>query len=101
QPVPLLTPSQEAALRRFDNAAQLARARSLGVRPSADSGIEALVAEGRLVQLEDSTALWAVRELHHSVAFVTPDARALLVRIAERFQDRLRDRGLPPYRVEV
>src|SRR5690606_2195462 len=44
QPVPLLTPSQEAALRRFDNAAQLARARSLGVRPSADSGIEALVA---------------------------------------------------------
>ena len=101
QPVPLLTPAQEAALRRFNNAAQLARARSLGVRPAGAAGIEALVAEGRLVELEDSTPLWTVRELDHSLAFVTPDARALLARIAERFQDRLRDIGLPPYRVEV
>jgi hypothetical protein len=101
QPVPLLTPSQEAALRRYDNAAQLARARALGARPGGDAEMNALLEAGRLVELEDSTALWAVRELEHSVALVTPDTRALLTRIAERFQQRLADMGLPAYRVEV
>src|SRR5690606_38994327 len=57
--------------------------------------------DGRLVELEDSTELWAVRELDHSEALVTPDARALLTRIAERFQQRLAEMGLPRYRVEV
>lgn len=101
KPVPLLTPGQEAALRRFGNDAQLARARALGARPADGTELAALRAAGRLVELEDSTDLWAVRELEHSVALVTPDTRALLTRIAERFQQRLADMGLPPYRVEV
>ena len=101
QPVPLLTPSQEAALRRYNNAAQLGRARSLGARPADEAARRALVADGSLVELEDSTALWAVRELDHSVALVTPDARALLTRIGERFQERLAGMGLPAYRLEV
>ncbi|MBR9988462.1 MAG: hypothetical protein KFH98_01845 [Gemmatimonadetes bacterium] len=101
QPVPLLTPAQESALRRYDNAAQLGRARSLGARPANDAELEAFRASGRLVELEDSTELWAVRELDHSAPFVTPDMHALLTRIAERFQGRLAGMGLPRYRVEV
>ena len=101
QPVPLLTPGQEAALRRFGNEAQLARARSLGARPADSLELATLRRAGRLVELEDSTDLWAVRELDHSVALVTPDAHALLTRIAERFQQRITEMGLPRYRVEV
>ena len=101
QPVPLLTPGQEAALRRFDNAAQLARARSLGARPADSSELAALREAGRLIELEDSTELWAVRELDHSAPLVTPDAHALLTRIAERFQQRIMEMGLPRYRLEV
>ena len=101
QPVPLLTPGQEAALRRFGNSAQLARARALGARPADRAELAALRAAGRLVELDDSTELWAVRELEHSEALVTPDTRAVLTRIAERFQQRLSDMGLPRYRVEV
>jgi hypothetical protein len=101
QPVPLLTPAQESGLRQFGNAAQLARARALGARPTDSGQLEALRASGRLVMLEDSTALWTVRELDHSVALVTPDAYALLTRIARQFQQRIAAMGLPPYRVEV
>lgn len=101
QPVPLLTPGQEAALRRFGNDAQLARARSLGARPADSVELAALRQAGRLVELEDSTDLWAVRELDHSAALVTPDAHALLTRIAERFQQRITEMGMPRYRLEV
>jgi hypothetical protein len=101
QPVPLLTPAQESALRQFGNAAQLARARSLGVRPADSVELAAVRQDGRLVALADSTELWAVRELDHSVALVTPAAHALLTRIGERFQQRLAEMGLPRYRVEV
>jgi hypothetical protein len=100
-PVPLLTPTQEAALRRFGNAQQLARARALGVRPTDSAHVRQLLAEGRLVSIPDSTELWAVRRLEHSLPYVTPDALDLLQHIARRFQERLAARGLPAYRVEV
>jgi hypothetical protein len=101
QPVPLLTPAQESALRRHSNAEQLARARTLGLRPADSTALAAARADGRLVELEDSTALWVVRELDHSVALVLPATRALLQEIGERFQQRIGALGLPPYRLEV
>jgi hypothetical protein len=101
RPVPLLTGAEEAALRRYGNAEHLARARALGARPGDSAGIAPLRADGRLVVLVDSTPLWTVRDLDHSLPYVTPDARALLARIAERFQARLAELGLPPYRLEV
>jgi hypothetical protein len=101
RPVPLLTPAQEAVFQRYGNAQQLARAQSLGVQPRDAAAREAAVQAGRLVVLEDSTALWVVRELTHSEPLLTPDARALLVMIGERFQSRLADLGAPAYRVEV
>jgi hypothetical protein len=101
RPVPLLTPAQEAGLRRYGNAEQLERARALGERPGDSASIEAAIRDGRLVTLEDSTEHWVVHELEHSIALVTPDTRALLADIGRRFQGRTADLGLPPYRLEV
>ncbi|CAN5635590.1 hypothetical protein BH23GEM10_BH23GEM10_02440 [soil metagenome] len=101
QPVPLLSPQQESAMRRFGNAEHLQRARALGVTVTAASPVEALVAADRLVEIEDSTELWIVRRLTHSAAYVTPDAYILLRRIGTRFQQKMSELGLPAYRLEV
>lgn len=101
QPVPLLRPGDRSAMRRYLNEAHLARARALGVRPASEAAIPALVEEGRLVQLEDSTEHWVIRELDHSVPYVTSDVRALLVDIGDRFHARLDSLGLPPFRFEI
>ena len=101
RPVPLLRPAEENALRRYGQVPQLARARELGVRPSDDAEVEAMVRDGRLLRLEDSTRHWVLRDLRASSALVTPDTRALLVRLGEAFHARLADMGLPPYRLEV
>ncbi|MEJ2503421.1 MAG: DUF5715 family protein [Gemmatimonadota bacterium] len=101
RPVPLMRPAQEEVLRRYPNARHVERARQLGIRPADSAGMAALVAEGRLVRLEDSTDHWVVRELGASRPYVTPDTRALLVRLGEAFQRRLDRMGLPPYRFEV
>jgi hypothetical protein len=101
-PLPLLRPAQEATLRRFTNAQQLARAQVLGIDPGTSMDeVERLAAAGRLVRLADSTGLWLVRELDYSVPYLTPDAAALLTELAERFRARLADIGLPAFRLEV
>lgn len=100
-PTPLLTPAQEAALRRSSNAQQLARARALGVRVQDSTVLQRLVSDGRLVLLPDTTPLWVLRDLTHSLPYVTPATRALLDRIAGNFQAQLAERGLPQYRLEV
>jgi hypothetical protein len=100
QPVPLLTPAQEADLRDA-NARQLERARQLGVRPADAAELAAARDAGRLVTLEDSTAHWVVRELDSSRPLVTPDVPVLLARIAERFHARLAALGLPAYRLDI
>lgn len=102
QPLPLLRPAQEAALRRFTNESQLAAARRLGTGANtARSALDGLVAEGRLVRLGDTTDHWVVRELDHSSPYLTSDAAAALREIAERFQRSLARAGLPAYRLEV
>lgn len=100
RPVPLLTPAEEAAL-RTSNAAQLARARALGVHVPDSASLARLIQAGTLVQLPNSTRWWVVRELDHSLPYVVPDVVVLLERIGTRFQDALAAMGLPPYRIEV
>jgi hypothetical protein len=101
QPLPLLRPAQEDALRRFGNAEQLARARELGVgRLTPPERIAELRAEGALVTLED-TEHWVVRDLDYSQPLAVPSVHALLTEIGERFQARLADLDAPPYRIEV
>ncbi|MGI9141214.1 MAG: DUF5715 family protein [Gemmatimonadaceae bacterium] len=102
QPLPLLRPAAEAALRRFDNEAQLVAARRLGIAAStARAELDRLVAGGRLVRLADSTDHWVVRRLDHSEPYLTHDAAAALREIATRFQRELVRLGLPAYRLEV
>ncbi|HET7274237.1 MAG TPA: DUF5715 family protein [Longimicrobiaceae bacterium] len=102
KPVPLLTGAEESSLRRYLNAEHLEAARRLGIqRPENSAELEALVEDGSLVVLEDSTQYWVVRELDHSVALVTPDTRSLLTEIGERFQAELHELGIPPYRLDV
>ena len=100
RPLPVMTPAEEDALRRFLSAAHLARARALGVRVVSDEVTDSLLATGRLVQLEDSTHHWIVRR-GSSPAYVVPHLRALLEVLGSRFQERLAGMGLPPYRLEV
>jgi hypothetical protein len=101
QPLPLLTPAQENGLRSYANARQLERARALGVgRLLPPRELERLRSEGALVRLED-TEHWVVRDMDHSQPLAVPGVHALLTRIGERFQARLRDLGAPPYRLEV
>ena len=100
RPLPVITPAEEDALRRFLSAAHLARARVLGVRVVSDEVTGSLLATGRLVQLEDSTHHWIVRR-GSSPAYVVPQLRTLLEVLGGRFQERLAGMGLPPYRLEV
>jgi hypothetical protein len=99
-PLPVMTPAEEGALRRFQNAAHVARARALGKRVGDQATTDSLLAAGRLVQLEDSTHHWIVRR-GSSPAYVVPHLRTLLEVLAVRFQERLAEMGLPPYRIEV
>ena len=100
RPLPVMTPVEEEALRRFLNASHLARARALGVRVVSPAATDSLLAAGRLVQLEDSTQQWIVRR-GTSPAYVVPHLRTLLDVLGGRFQERLAGMGLPPYRLEV
>ena len=100
RPLPVMTPAEEEALRRFLSAQHVARARALGVRVGSSAATDSLLAAGRLVQLEDSTHHWIVRR-GTSPAYVVPHLRTLLEVLGGRFQERLAGMGLPPYRIEV
>jgi len=102
QPMPLLRPAEEAALRTYLSDRQLERARALGIAPGLDaSQLDQLVATGELVRLEESSEYWIVRPLDYSTALLTPAAHAALVEIGRRFHDRLAALGLPPFRFEI
>ena len=99
-PLPVTTPAQENALRRFLNGPHVARARALGARVADRTARDSLVAAGRLVQLEDSTAHWIVRP-GTSPAYVVSHVPVLLEYLGGQFHERLAEMGLPPYRIEV
>lgn len=101
QPVAFLTPGEEAALRRYLQTQQLARARTLGARPADEAALDSLVAAGRLVELPDTTRYWVVRASRRSAAVVVPSVEILLTRVGERFHARLAEMGLPPWRMEI
>ena len=100
RPMPVMTPAEEVALRRFQNAAHVARARALGVRVESREALDSLVAAGRLVEMQDSTPYWIVRR-SASPAYVVPAVPALLAELGRRFQARLAELEIPPYRIEV
>ncbi len=99
--VPALTQADALALRTFRNAEHVARAESLGVADIADRDtLPELVAEDELVPLE-TNAYFGVDKMDFSSPFVTPAAANLLELVGRRFQERLADEGLPPYRYVI
>ncbi|MEM9996619.1 MAG: DUF5715 family protein [Bacteroidota bacterium] len=81
--------------------AHLAAGRRLGVAPiSSDAALQRLIAAERLVPLVD-TEFYTVVVLEHSAPFVTPATVAALEETGRRFQTRLRERGLPPFRFTI
>lgn len=99
-PLPVTTPAQEADLRRYLSGRHLARAREVGVRVADADALDSLVAAGVLVRLEEDTDRWIVRdEVWRPV--VVPELRVLLDTLGARFQRRLAEMGVPPYRIEV
>lgn len=101
RPIPLLRPAHENRLRSHLNAVHVARARALGVRPSDEEELEAMVRDGLLVPLDASNEYWIVREGVQHRAYVTPDVPPLLEKIARGFQARLAEHDIPPYRLEI
>lgn len=100
--LPGLILSVRRTLRRHLNEDHIARGRSLGIRPLQDTtAITALVSSGKLVRLPDTTRHWVVRELDQSLPYVTPDKKAALEELGERFHARLTEAGLPPFRFEI
>jgi hypothetical protein len=98
--LPVVTDADEERLRRYLNGAHVARARALGVRARDEEHLDSLFAAGRLVQLQDSTEHWIVRP-GTSPAQVVPAVPALLTALGTRFQSRIAQAGVPPYRIEV
>lgn len=99
---PGLIASTRGELREYLNPEQVAMARQLGVEPVEDTAhIARLVRQGALVVLEDSTRYWQVRELTHSLPYVTPATHTMLVELGQRFHARLDSLGLPPFRFEI
>lgn len=99
-PLPVMTPLEEDGLRRYLGGAHVARARQIGTRVESREQLDSLLASGRLVELQDSARHWIVRE-GTSPAHVLPSMEVLLDTLGARFQARLADIGLPPYRLEV
>ena len=99
-PLPVMRPGEEAGLRRFLNASHVARARQLGVRAEDEEALDSLVVAGRLIELEDSTQYWIVRP-DIAPTHIVPDLRSLLEVLGTRFQERLAELRLPPYRLEI
>jgi hypothetical protein len=97
--VPNLSTSEQGTLRRDVNAVQIARARQLGI--SRDADVQQLLASGGLIELEDSTELWVLRDLTHSKPYVTPATHAMLRELGERFQAQLVKHDLPAYRMQI
>lgn len=91
-----LTPHETRLLRRSLNAAHVGTAERLGIAPVATDA-ELPDAEG-LAPLDGDSPYYATR---WGRAPLTPDALAALDAIGERFQEKLANAGLPPYRFVV
>lgn len=102
QRLPGLIGSIRQDMRQHLNATHVSAARSNGVGPVRDDAhLATLVDRGALVQLPESTRWWVLRDLNHSLPYVTPAAKAALEEVGRRFHARLDEHGLPPFRLDI
>ena len=88
-------------LRSYLNSVHVETAQSLGVNSlESEQQAKQLAEAGKLVRLETND-LYVVEPMTYSVPYVTPDAAHLLETIGVRFQERLVERGLPPFRIVI
>lgn len=99
--IPPLTSEEAGALRTYRNPEHLVAAERFGVDPPVDrEAAEALLDTNALVALEDNR-YFHVRDMDHSVPYVTESTQNLLTLIGMEFQKALREAGLPPYRFVI
>ncbi|MDX1582274.1 MAG: DUF5715 family protein [Thermoanaerobaculia bacterium] len=102
QRLPGLIGSIRQDMRLHLNAKQVAAARRNGVGPVRDRNhLTTLVDRGLLVELPESTRWWVLRDLDHSLPYVTPGTKAALEDLGRRFHARLDEHGLPPFRLDI
>ncbi len=102
QRLPGLIGSIRQDMRQHLNATHVATARSNGVGPVRDSAhLATLVERGAFVKLPESTHWWVLRDLNHSLPYVTPGTQAALEEIGRQFHARLDEHGLPPFRLDI
>jgi hypothetical protein len=95
------TNADASALRQYPNRIHVERARELGIPRIADrDAAEAIKYSAGLVMIED-TPHYLVQPMSYSIPYVTEDAAHLLDIIGARFQARLADLGLPPFRYVI
>ncbi len=98
----LLTDRQRGLLRRSRNATHVETAQRLGITPVAQrNDVLDHADEAGLVDINKENPYYWVDDLTHSVPFATPDAAAALDSIGVRFQQKLAEFGLPPYKFFV
>ena len=102
QRLPGLIGSIRQDMRLHLNETHVAAARGNGVGPVRDRAhLATLVDRGALVQLPESTRWWVLRDLNHSLPYVTPGTQAALEEVGRRFHARLDEHGLPPFRLDI
>jgi hypothetical protein len=97
--VPALSMVEKMKLRADANAEQIARARRMGINRAVK--LESNIAAEKLVELQDTTELWALHNLNFSVPYVTPSARSMIAEIGQRFHTKLDSLGVPRYRIVI
>lgn len=89
-----------------NNDMHLESARRLGIQPfptnkALEEEVHGLLRRGKLKELEEDADTYRLKNLTHSQPFLLPKAVDLLEEIGERFHQKLKDLGLPPYYMMV
>lgn len=87
---------------RFDdyNDTQIPAAEKFGITPIEDRSVDFSKIQ-KLSKVESNDSCLTIEPLTHSVPYLTPNAKALLLEIAKNFQDSLVARGARPYSIHV
>lgn len=102
-PVSELSKEEKDLLRKYDNSYHLAVARKKGLAQTFTGNIKetsAIVQNYGLVKIVDNK-YYELPSLTNSLPYLQPDAAEFLDILGKRFEERLKEEGLMPYRFSV
>lgn len=102
-PVSELSPDEKDQLRRYDNSYHLAVAREKGIAAPFEGDIRetsGIISNYGLVLIEDNK-YYELPLLTNSLPYLQPDAAEFLDLLGKRFEERLKNEGVIPYRFSV